>query len=74
VVEGVDDVLLWQTIERTIYEDKDFREKSMSAIHRRLDGILHDKRFSSRITSSKKNWLDVPYEIVVAGLLDRFAE
>jgi hypothetical protein len=73
-MHGTDVVELARLMRLHIFEDKGLREKSMADIHRRLGSTLNNPQFVSRIKSSKRNWLNVPYEQVAQGILRQFTD
>jgi hypothetical protein len=73
VIEHVDVAALAKLMRKHIFEDDGFRENSMADVHRRLANVLNSPQFVSRITSSKKNWIEIPYEVVAEEVLNQFS-
>jgi 6-phosphogluconate dehydrogenase (decarboxylating) len=48
------------------------RENSMADVNKRVTSVLGNPRFVRHLSSSKKNWLDVPTAQIIVNLIDYF--
>jgi hypothetical protein len=72
IVSGVNGIKLYSLIKSRIFDDNDMRENSMPDVNKRVPSVLSNRRFFEQLDKSKKNWLDLPVDQVVASLLDYF--
>ena len=63
---------LLKFIDILIFEDEKMRENTLQDIYRRLENILNNSRFQSRINTANNNWLEIPIKDVINNVLEYF--
>ena len=73
VEEGLDDKDMRKVLESIVFSDDSIRENTMRDINLRLARVLNDKRFTSNLNNAKNNWLQLPIDRVIKGILSYFS-
>jgi hypothetical protein len=72
ITSGIDGVRLYKLIKNYIFDDTTMHENSMTDVNKRMTNILSNRRFVRQLSSSRKNWLNIPTDQVIVGLMDYF--
>jgi predicted nucleotidyltransferase component of viral defense system len=70
--EDLDTTALQTALSSVIFDDKTMRENTIGDIRIRLEAVLSDKRFTSKLKNARNNWLQLPIEKTIEGILDFF--
>jgi len=54
--------------EQYIYQDEGIRENSIDDIRKRVHTTLNDKGYRKKLDTSKRNWIDISNDEVIAGI------
>ena len=57
-----------------IFQDETMYENKMKDIYNRLENILNNNKFQSRINGTNNNWLEVPVKDVIDNVLNYFSD
>ena len=55
-----------------IFQNESMKEKNINDVFNRLNRILHNKNYLKNLNTAKNNWLELPIETVVEGVLNFF--
>lgn len=61
-------------LEEFIFNDSGMRENNMQDINRRVGKTFSDRRYVSRLSGSRKNWLEMPIGDVLSKITDFLKE
>lgn len=74
LVDHVDRQTLDACINHYIFSDEGMRENNYSEIVKRLQGTFSNRRYQSRIKTSRKNWLGIKEQEAFQKILEFFQE
>ena len=74
VEDGLEEKVLRNAFETVIFADPTMREDNMGDIFARLDKVLHDRRFAPNLGNAKNNWLQLPTDKVINGILSYISQ
>jgi predicted nucleotidyltransferase component of viral defense system len=69
--DKIDEEKFKQCLDEYIFKDEGMRENSLADILTRVKKTFANKRYLEKLATSKKNWLDLPNEKVLAGIIDK---
>lgn len=69
--DQVDEEKLRECFCSYIFNDDGMKENSIEDIYRRVEATFKDKMYLRRLSTSKKNWLNVPNDIVTEEILKK---
>ena len=72
VEEELNNVIMKKALATIIFADTTMREQTTGDIYSRLSTVLSDRRFISNLSKAKNNWLQLPVNKVVRGILEYF--
>lgn len=61
-------------IRKIIFDDNSIKAKNFYDIYKMLNQIFNNKRFISNLKNIKINWLDIPSDVAIKGILDYISE
>jgi len=70
IEDGLDESALRAAFDTLIFKSGTMREQTMRDVYARLYDVLHNRRFVSGLANAKHNWLQLPPQKVVDGILD----
>lgn len=72
--ENLDKERLLKCFDVLIYKDENMKINNLNDIYKRLDKVLHSKKYLKSLDNHKNNWLELPIDVVVQCVLDFFEE